>query len=64
MSAIEPQVDWDAYVRAVSTLHGITLEETRQRDVSAQLQRIHAIARPLLDHPLPDHVEPAAVFRP
>ena len=59
-----PDPEWDAYVRAASALHGVALDDQRSRDVAAQLQRIHAIARALLDHPLPDDVEPAPVFRP
>jgi hypothetical protein len=64
MSHDDPHQDWEAYVRAASALHGVALDDERRREVAVQLQRIHAIARALLDHPLPDDVEPAPVFRP
>lgn len=57
-------VDWEAYVATAAAVHGITLDDSRLLEVVLQMRRIHEMARSFLDHPLPDEVEPAPVFRP
>jgi hypothetical protein len=53
-----------AYVRAALTLQGYAFDEPEIVEIVAQFSRLEAIARTVLDWPLPFASEPAPVFRP
>lgn len=57
-------MDWPAYVRSLSALHGLDLDPARQAEVVTQVERISAMAQLLAEFPLDAEVEPAPVFRP
>jgi hypothetical protein len=55
---------FEAYVRAALALQGYTFEDAEIAEIAAQFARLEAIARTVLDWPLPFASEPAPVFRP
>jgi hypothetical protein len=56
------QMDWAAYVDVATVLHDLPIDPARKAEVVAQLERIEALAKTVLDFPLEPHVEPAPVF--
>jgi hypothetical protein len=56
--------DWSAYVSTMAALHGLELNPARHAEIVEQLQRVQAIAQPLLDFPLPANIELASSFQP
>ncbi|HMI73808.1 MAG TPA: DUF4089 domain-containing protein [Steroidobacteraceae bacterium] len=54
----------EPYVRAALALQGYTFEDAEIAEIAAQFARLEAIARTVLDWPLPFASEPAPVFRP
>ena len=54
----------EAYVRAALPLQGYAFEDAEIAEIAAQFARLEAIARTVLDWPLPFASEPAPVFRP
>jgi hypothetical protein len=53
---------WENYADQAAAAVGLTLDATHRPGVVANLKRAEAIARPLLDFPLPAVAEPASVF--
>lgn len=56
-------IDWNDYVRAISSMHGLKLSPKTHDEVVMQLRRIEAISAPLLALQLDPKDEPAPVFR-
>jgi hypothetical protein len=54
---------WESYVDAMSRSLSLPLNAEARAGTIANIERIAAVAAPLLAVPLPDDVEPAAVFR-
>ena len=59
-----PEFDSEAYVAAAAPAVGIELTERETAEVAAQLTRIHAFARLVLDLDLAPEDEPAPRFEP
>ncbi len=53
-----------AYVRAALGLQGYAFDDAEIAEITAQFSRLEAIARTVLDWPLPFASAPAPVFRP
>jgi hypothetical protein len=54
----------EAYVRSALALQGYTFDAAEIAEIVTQFSRLEAIARPVLEWPLPFASEPAPVFRP
>lgn len=54
---------WPEYIRLMEQLLNVPLDDERRQELDIQLQRIAAIARPLMDFSLPDRQEGAGVYR-
>ncbi len=55
--------DADAYVDAAAALIGLPIAREHRAGVVVNLERLAAMARLVMDFPLPDEVDPAPVFR-
>lgn len=56
-------IDFDAVVDAMATLIGLPMTDEFRPGVVTNLKVTAALAGLVLDFPLDDHAEPAAVFR-
>lgn len=56
--------DWTARAAQAAAVLGLPLAAAHLPGVAQQLERSAALARPLLDFPLPADLEPASVFHP
>jgi hypothetical protein len=58
--------DFDAerFVDAAAPAVGLTLDPAHRPGVVANIGRVHQMARLVLDFPLAEEIEPAAVFTP
>jgi hypothetical protein len=56
--------DPDALIDAIAPMLGLEIAPENRPDVVANLLVTAGLAKLVLDVPLDDHVEPAAVFRP
>jgi hypothetical protein len=54
----------EAYVRTALALQGYTFGDAEIAEIVMQFSRVEAIARTVMDWPLPFASEPAPVFRP
>ena len=54
----------EAYVRAALALQGYSFDEPQTAEIVLQFSRIEALARAVLDWPLPFESQAAPVFRP
>jgi len=54
----------ESYVRAALALQGYAFDDAEIAEIVAQFARLEAIARTVLDWPLPFASAPAPVFRP
>ncbi len=54
----------EAYVRAALALQGYAFDDAEIAEIVLQFSRLDAIARTVLDWPLPFASEPAPAFRP
>ncbi len=54
----------ESYVRAALALQGYAFDDAEIAEIVLQFSRLEAIARTVLDWPLPFVSEPAPVFRP
>jgi hypothetical protein len=54
----------EPYVRSALALQGYVFDEAEVAEIAAQFSRLEAIARTVLDWPLPFASESAPVFRP
>ena len=56
-------MDWAAYLEVASLMHDLPIDPARRDEVIAQLERIEAFAKTVVDYPLPPEVEPAPIYR-
>jgi hypothetical protein len=54
----------ESYVRAALALQGYAFDDAEVAEIAAQFARLEAIARTVLEWPLPFASAPAPVFRP
>lgn len=54
----------EAYVRAALAQQGYAFDDAEIAEIVMQFSRLEAIARTVLDYPLPFASAPAPVFRP
>jgi len=52
------------YVRAALALQGYRLDESQIADIVLQFSRIEALAKTMLEWPMPNESQAAPVFRP
>jgi len=55
--------DAEAYVDAAAALTGMPIAAEHRPGVVVNMERIAAMAKLVMDFPLPDEVEPGPVFR-
>jgi 1-carboxybiuret hydrolase subunit AtzG-like len=60
----QAEIDVAAYVDQAAALIGLPLDPAHRPGVVLNLGRIAAMARLVMEFPLPDEAEPAPVFRP
>ncbi|CNH55457.1 oxalurate catabolism protein HpxX [Yersinia kristensenii] len=56
-------MDWAAYIRQMEVLLALELDDTRRAALLLQLERITAMAGPLMAVPLDEKQEIAGVYR-
>ncbi|CNF59749.1 DUF4089 domain-containing protein [Yersinia kristensenii] len=56
-------MDWAAYIRQMEVLLALELDDTRRAALLLQLERIAAMAGPLMAVPLDEKQEIAGVYR-
>lgn len=56
--------DWARYVALMEQLLALELDDPRRAELVIQLERIAALAAPLMAFPLDDRLEVAGVFHP
>jgi len=61
-SAVEFEIE--TYVEQMAQLLDLALPEAVRPQVVKNFAQVQAIAQPVLDFPLPDHIEPAPIFQP
>jgi len=64
VSNTPPSPSWSGYVEQASAALKLPVDPSHRAGVAINLERAAAIAAPLLAFPLPDSLEPAAVFTP
>ena len=64
MSTDKPEPDPDAIIDAMARLLGLDVKPEYRPSVATNITVTSGLARLVLDFPLGDHIEPAAVFRP
>ncbi|MDI9765652.1 oxalurate catabolism protein HpxX [Pantoea dispersa] len=58
------QPDWATYIAQMEQILALELDDTRRAELLTQLNRIAAMAQPLMALPLDDRLEVAGVFHP
>jgi len=56
--------DWARYLALMEQLLALELDDPRRAELVIQLERIAALAAPLMAFPLDDRLEVAGVFHP
>lgn len=56
--------DWGRYLALMEQLLALELDDPRRAELVIQLERIAALAAPLMTFPLDDRLEVAGVFHP
>ncbi|MBS7519639.1 oxalurate catabolism protein HpxX [Serratia ureilytica] len=56
--------DWAAYIHQMETVLAVELDDVRRRELLKQIERIAALAEPLMVFPLDPRQEIAGVYRP
>ena len=56
--------DWGRYLALMEQLLALELDDPRRAELVIQLERIAALAAPLMAFPLDDRLEVAGVFHP
>ena len=56
--------DWARYLALMEQLMALELDDPRRAELVIQLERIAALAAPLMAFPLDDRLEVAGVFHP
>jgi hypothetical protein len=56
-------MDWAAYLEVASLMHDLPIDPSRRDEVIAELERIEAFAKTVVDYPLSPEVEPAPIYR-
>ncbi|MGJ0194487.1 oxalurate catabolism protein HpxX [Pantoea sp. RRHST58] len=56
--------DWGRYLALMEQLLALELDDPRRTELVIQLERIAALAAPLMAFPLDDRLEVAGVFHP
>jgi len=65
MRGVTPNTDaLESYVRVALTLQGYRFDDAQIAEITLQFSRIEAMARTILQNPLPFAAQAAAVFRP
>ncbi len=59
-----PRAEKIEYARDALLLNGIVLSNEDQEQTVAEFERALEIARPLLEHALPDGLDQAGIYRP
>lgn len=56
--------DWARYLTQMEQLLALELDDARRAELVIQLERIAALAAPLMAYPLDERLEVAGVFHP
>lgn len=56
--------DWTLYLAQMEQILALELDDARRAELLIQLERIAALAAPLMAFPLDDRLEVAGVFHP
>lgn len=59
----ESEFDWPDYIRLMEHLLAVPLDDPRRAELAVQLERIAAIADPLMAFALPPRQEGAGVYQ-
>ncbi|RPE03426.1 oxalurate catabolism protein HpxX [Candidatus Pantoea deserta] len=58
------QTDWTLYLAQMERILALELDDARRAELLIQLERIAALAEPLMAFPLDERLEVAGVFHP
>lgn len=60
---ISTDIDWPAYIQLMQQLLNVPLDDARRKELEIQLTRMAALAKPLMDFPLPQRQEVAGIYK-